>query len=82
MSERRNPGDLVRRKPGSCFIGASEPALVRLTDASDGDLHDIDACMMDCGDPDCREWANAQVVGGPYAGGWVFHLAECQMEKP
>ena len=82
MSERYEPNQIVRRLPGSCFIGSGEPELVRLTGPEDGDMHDIDFCMMDCGDPECREWANAQVVSGEFAGQWVFHLSECQLDLP
>jgi hypothetical protein len=83
MSKRRRPGEIVARRPGSCFCGSVEPALVRLSDESDGELHDCDhPCMMHCGDDDCVEWANVQVVGGEHDGGWMYHLPECQMSDP
>lgn len=80
MSTRRYPGEIVRRAPGSCFVGAAEPELVRLTDAGDGELHNVECwgCAI-CDDADCREWANAQVVTGAYAGDWLCHLSECLM---
>lgn len=77
MSKRRQPGDIVRRKPGSCFVGSAEPELVRLTDETDGKLHGIDSCLI-CDDLECQEWANAQVVGAENE--WMYHLSECQME--
>jgi len=82
MSKRRTPGEIVHRKPGSCFLGAAEPSLVRLTDENDGNLHDVEAWCHLCEDPDCQEWANVQIVDGPEKGGWMYHLSECQMEDP
>ena len=78
-SKRRRPGEIVRRKPGSCFVMAGEPSLVRLSDESDGRLPYVDSCMV-CDDPECREWGNVQIVDGPYKGQWMCHLSECQME--
>jgi hypothetical protein len=79
MSKRRKPNEIVRRTPGSCFLGAAEPAIVRLSGPEDGELHDCNhPCMLGCGDNACVEWANVQVVGGEHA--WLCHLAECQME--
>lgn len=78
-SKRRRPGEIVRRKPGSCFVGSAEPSLVRLSDESDGDLHYVDSCML-CDDPKCQEWGNVQIVDWPHKGGWMHHLSECQME--
>lgn len=80
MSKRRKPGEIVKRVPGSCFLGAEEPSLVRLTDESDGDMHYMDTYCFLCDDPDCTEWANVQVVGGPHNGEWLCHLSECRME--
>lgn len=77
MSKRRSPGDIVKRKPGSCFIGNEYPQIVRLSDSKDGDLHYIDSCPL-CDDPECQEWANVHIVG--IEDGWLFHLSECQME--
>ena len=79
MSKRRQPGEIVRRCPGSCFCGSASPSpeLVRLTDELDGDLHDSTFPCPLCDDPDCREWANVQIVG---TSGWMCHLSECEME--
>jgi hypothetical protein len=81
MSQRHKPNEIVRRRPGSCFLGAAEPALVRLTGPEDGELHESDQpCMLGCGDDECVEWANVQVVGGEHSGKWLCHLSECEME--
>lgn len=80
MSKRRRPGEIVARKPGSAFLGAGQPRLVRLTDETDGGLHDIDLCVGLCDDPECQEWANVEIIVGPHKGGWMFHLSECMME--
>jgi hypothetical protein len=76
----RQPNEMVRRRIGSCFLGAEKPDIVRLSGPQDGDLHSIDICMMGCGNPECREWTNVQIVDGPFAGEWLCHLSECQME--
>lgn len=80
MSKRRRPGEIVKRQPGSCFVGAAEPELVRLTDESDGELHAVETWCSLCDDPDCQEWANVEIVSGEFAGEWMCHLSECQME--
>lgn len=66
--------------PNSCFLGAEEPSIVRLTDETDGDMHHVEAWCSICDDPDCQEWANVQIVEGPYKGEWLCHLCECEME--
>jgi len=38
--------------------------------------------MLGCEDPECREWANLEVVGGPYAGDFMYHISECEMSSP
>lgn len=76
MSKRRSPGEIVRRTPGSGFCGSSDPEFVRVPD----DPEEIDYCMLDCGDPLCREYANLKVLGGPHDGKTLCHIAECQME--
>ena len=49
-------------------------------------------CMMECGDPGCREWINVLIIPGSnrkevmknlVAGkrnGFWYHVSECQME--
>lgn len=77
---RRYPGEIVRRKPGSAFLGAAEPGLVRLSDARDGALHRVESwpCSA-CGRDACTEWANVQIVTGEHRGHWLCHLLECEM---
>lgn len=82
---RRQPNEIVRRKPGSCFLGAAEPSIVRLSGPADGALYEGDSrdnympCVI-CDNPDCIEWANVQIVDGEHKGGWLCHLSECEME--
>ena len=37
-------------------------------------------CLLGCGDPYCREWANLEIVSGPHKGEFMYHISECQME--
>jgi len=34
---------------------------------------------MGCGDPQCREWANLEIVEGPDAGTFMHHISECEL---
>ncbi len=77
MSKRRKPNEIVRRSPMSCFWIPAEPSIVRLSGPEDGELHAIEPCW--CGNDECQEWANVQVVGGEHNGEWLCHLSECQM---
>jgi hypothetical protein len=79
MSKRRTAGEIVRRSPGSGFCGSTEPELVRVP-AGDAYIDEAAPCMMGCGDPKCREWANLEVVSGEHAGGWMYHISECELE--
>lgn len=81
MSIRRKPGEKVRRQPGSGFCGSSEPLLVRVP-AEPQYQDEVSSCMMGCDDPECREWANLEVVGGPFAGDFMYHISECEMFDP
>lgn len=79
MSKRRKPGEVVRRIPGSGFLGAEDPKYVRVpTEPHYED--EMAPCIMGCGDDDCREWANLEVVGGKWDGQCLCHISECQME--
>jgi hypothetical protein len=95
MSKRRKPGEIVQRKPGSGFAGSTEPQLVKVPEGKAYEYDTIpdgeggwvanpggeaDSCMMFCGDPECREWANLEIVSGPYKGEFMCHIAECEME--
>ena len=94
MSKRRNPGEIVHRVPGSGFCGSDEPQLIKVPagKAYEGTCikneddewvynpnGESDPCMMGCGDSDCREWANLEVVGGDFDGEFLYHVSECQM---
>ena len=68
MSKRRNKGEIVYKIPGAGFCG--EGLVIRI----DGE---IDYCMLSCGDPQCKEWSDCEVVKD---GGYVYHVSECQME--
>lgn len=78
MSQRRRPGEVVRREPGSGFVGSADPQLIRVPSGNDY-KEEADPCMMGCGDPECREWANLEIVEGPHTGQFIFHISECQM---
>ena len=75
MSKRRKAGDVVIRTPGSGFIGSAEPEKIKLIPEEDNDY-----CVLECGDKNCREWADCEVVDGPYKGQFVYHMSECQMK--
>ena len=93
MSTRRKPGEVVQRSPGSGFVGSAEPQLVKVPEGKtyegtcvrgpDGEWQanlggEADPCMV-CGDPECREWANVEIVSGVHAGDFMYHISECQM---
>jgi len=80
MSIRRKPGEIVRRRPGSGFISEAEPAFIQVPEDEAYTL-EADPCMLNCGDPECREWANLQIVDGEHAGQTLFHISECEMES-
>ena len=83
MSTRRSVGDMVRKSAGAGFV--MEPCWGVIQD--DG----WDYCMLDCGDPQCREWdtmfifgrslevATGRVAGGEKAVGMACHVSECEM---
>lgn len=79
MSKHRSPGEIVKLRPRTWYV--------RLTDESDGNLHDISQwCPNRCWDPKCVSWANAEIVELAPDGSWVrtgqylCHLDECEME--
>lgn len=78
MSKRRKPGEVVRRLPGSGFVGSADPQMVRIPSGHDF-VDQADPCMMGCGDPECREWANLEIVEGPHTGQFIYHISECEM---
>lgn len=81
MSIRRNPGEVVRRKPGSGFIGGIEPEFVKVPEGENFDNNCI--CML-CDDTECREWSNLEVLdefGKPLEPkDYIYHISECEME--
>lgn len=78
MSKRRQPGEIVRRSPGSGFLSGWEPALVQVP-LEPAYSDEVSYCELTCGDRDCREWANLLVIDGEFAGKTLCHIAECQM---
>lgn len=71
MSKRRNGGEIVWKVPGAGFLGLGETVILVAE-------KDHRPCILDCGDPDCREWSDAYVVGDHNA--VVYHISECEME--
>jgi len=94
MSKRRNPGEIVRRTIGSGFCCSEDPQLVKVPDGKAYESlyvrgpggkwqqnpgGEADSCVSGCGDPDCREWANLEIMTGPYKGEFMCHISECEM---
>ncbi len=78
MSIRRYIGEVVKRKAGSGFVGSSLPEFVKIPT----DPKEVDYCMLSCGDSECKEYANLEVVkeDGSPTGEYLYHISECQME--
>jgi hypothetical protein len=77
MSKRRHAKEIVWKKENAGFVG--QASLVQIQDD-----YEPDYCMLDCGDPECREWATCWACdkdGNP-TGGMACHVSECQMEDP
>ena len=94
MSKRRKPGEIVSRRPGSGFCGSADPQLVKVPEGKPYEMDcvrgpdgrwranaggEASSCMVGCGDPECREWANVEIVSGPHAGEFMCHVSECDM---
>ena len=95
MSKRREPGEVVRRRPGSGFVGDAEPSLVKVPEGKAYEFGwkrnkantgwetneggEADYCILGCGDDDCREWANVEIASGPHKGECLCHISECEM---
>lgn len=78
MSKRRQLGDIVKKKANAGFVG--EELIIRLVHF-DLAYPPTDYCMLDCGDPECREWPNTQVVvDGRDTEDYCYHVSECEME--
>lgn len=75
MSERRKAGDIVRKAPNAGFLGET------------GGLWQIQpeddpwSCVLECGDPECSEWATLWEVdaAGKPTGKVACHVSECEM---
>jgi hypothetical protein len=77
MSVRRGSGEVVRKKAYAGFL--EEPCLIVLHTEDPPEWQEY--CMLDCGDPECREWANCEVVvDGKPTGKFCYHVSECEME--
>jgi hypothetical protein len=79
VSIRRKAGDIVYKRPGAGFVGVG--SWIKL-EAEDEATYGISYCCLDCGDEDCREWANCQhcdSVGEPLPG-YAYHVSECEMQ--
>lgn len=75
MSKRRIIGDIVEVKN----LEDRSPYLARIVEHGSG--VDPDDCILDCGDPDCKEWPLLHLVdakGNP-TGDRSHHVPECQM---
>ena len=76
MSIRRNKGDIIKKVKNAGFIG--QELIIQISDDS---FENVDFCMLDCGDKDCREFANVDVLGeNGKVIGQCCHVSECQME--
>ena len=77
MSKRREAGDWVWLKPNSGFVGESNRLKAQI--AVDDEP---EACLLNCDDPNCREWPNL-ATGPDYESEekrWpLYHVSECQM---
>jgi len=78
MSRRRSPGEIVKRTPGSGFLGNAEPSLIQVP-PEEAYTAEADPCLI-CDDPECREWANLKIVAGPLTGEFLYHISECEMK--
>lgn len=75
----------TRLKPGDIVTFAAERRVGDMQDAHFGrvdELGDATECMHDCGDPDCREWPNVELLdgNGRRTGDYAMHICECEMQ--
>ena len=88
MSKRRQLGEKLLKKAGAGFTGLELKVQIPdnhtwKTIFNSPVTDNISSCMMDCGDPECREFANLMVLdkkGKPIKDDWVYHVSECQLE--
>lgn len=86
MIKKRNPGDIVFKKPGAGFIGERIkiriPTKTTLEEnfSTEKDQSWNEAPCMLC-DEKCIEFANLEVLNDQNEPiGWVYHVSECEME--
>jgi hypothetical protein len=73
MSKRRQAGDIVWKKTNAGFIGKRLPIILENDEGY--------PCLLACGDEDCREWANCEIVEDTKGTGkYCYHVSECEME--
>lgn len=80
MSKRRKPLEIVKRQPGSGFLGNVEPFFVQIPGGKEY-TSEAEPCILNCDDVECREWANLEIVtdSGQKTGDFLYHISECQM---
>jgi hypothetical protein len=76
MSTRRKIGDIVRVDG---YQHDDTPYVAQIVEHGGG--IEPDDCILDCGDPACKEWPVVQEVGldGRLNGERNFHVPECHM---
>ena len=75
VSTRRKPGEIVWKRANAGFTGVAGRAVI----APDSEHV---KCVLDCGDPDCREWLDLWPIaadGYPIGTVW-YHVSECEMD--
>lgn len=79
MSKRRQPGEIVKRIPGSGFLGAASPQLIQVP-FEPKYTQEAETCLV-CLDGHCREWANLEVIDENHqkTGQFLYHISECEM---
>jgi hypothetical protein len=71
MSKRRQAGDWVWMRTYAGFVQSEKPQRGQIRPESYG----AQWCMLDCGDPDCREWLDVWRADGV----GLCHVSECEM---
>ncbi len=76
MSARRKIGDTVRVDG---YQHNDTPYIGQIVESGSGP--DPDDCILDCGDPECKEWPLVIEIGddGKPNGERNFHVPECHM---
>ena len=82
MSKRRKPGDWVWLAPNTGFVGESNRLRAQIPTDPKWNGDEWEPCLLNCGDPDCREWPNLFTEPDPRANGkshCLCHVSECEM---